>query len=808
MQWTRNRFTLAMAVASLMTTASALPAHATASTADHFAAIVRTTSYGVPHVLAGDLGGAGFGMGYAFAQADVCEIADRWITVNAQRSMYFGADAPVPSYDGNNITTNIQSDFFWQWILDSDVIERYLRQPPPIGPTSQVREMIRGYVAGYNLYLKETGVGKLPDRRCRGAAWLRPITEKDVYLRALHYSMFTTSLKLIPAYVRAAPPDKSLDAAAVRPVNSSAASVAETRELGGAGSNMIALGGEATANGRGMLFANPHWYWNGPERFLESQITVPGEMNVYGISTLGFPFILIGFTDHVAWSHTVSTPIRQTIYQLHLTPHDPTSYVYEGKPLRLGPRTVNVRVRAPAGQWATRSHTFWGTQRGLVLEDGTFPWTRRTAYWVRDVAMDLRWLNAQIPKNEAQSVQDIDAIGREYLDIPWLNTTAADSSGRTLYVDNTAIPYVNDAMLDKCVTSKLGMGLLDRRTIVLDGWRSACEWGSAPDSIQPGTFGVSSRPRLMRDDYVANSNDSYWTTNAHDLLEGYPRMMGDERTPRSLRTRLGLLKIERRLSGKDGYPGNRFTLENLESITMDNRVLSAELWRDAVVTLCERKFKVIAGDACNVLSRWDLTENLGSRGAVLWRRFFERLIEGTDSAPERIPAELYAIPFDSRDPVNTPRELNIDVPRVGRALVAAVGDLRDSGISLDASLRAYQYSDRNGTRIPFPGGRPDAGQYNVVWNFKGWVPHRGWPDVSAGSSYVMWVQFTETGPKGRSILTYSQSNNPDSPHHSDQTQLFSQGKSKPILFAESEISADSNLTVKKICVEQGKAFCE
>jgi acyl-homoserine-lactone acylase len=55
---------------------------------------IRTTSYGVPHVLADDFEGVGFGLGYAFANTDLCEIATRWVTVNAERSKYFGADEP------------------------------------------------------------------------------------------------------------------------------------------------------------------------------------------------------------------------------------------------------------------------------------------------------------------------------------------------------------------------------------------------------------------------------------------------------------------------------------------------------------------------------------------------------------------------------------------------------------------------------------------------------------------------------------------------------------------------------------------
>ena len=50
-------------------------------------------------------------------------------------------------------------------------------------------------------------------------------------------------------------------------------------------------------------------------------------------------------------------------------------------------------------------------------------------------------------------------------------------------------------------------------------------------------------PSLFRDDYVTNSNDSYWLSNPEQPLEGFARIIGDERTARSLRTRLGLLIV-------------------------------------------------------------------------------------------------------------------------------------------------------------------------------------------------------------------------------------------------------------------------
>jgi acyl-homoserine-lactone acylase len=754
---------------------------------------IRTTSYGVPHVLAADFAGAGYGLGYAFAQSNICEIADRWITVNAQRSKYFGPDAMSEQKSHTNLT----SDFHWARILDMDIVGRELQQPPPVGPTADVRDLIRGYVAGYNTYLAEVGVDKIPDPRCRGKEWVRPITEMDVYLRALHWNMWDTD-SLVDEIVAAQPPTGRVArvSSPAMPLERHLGPMTLVPELSGPGSNMIALGREATDNGKGMLFANPHWYWHGPERWWEFQMTVPGRVNVNGAGILGIPIVLFGHTEKVAWSHTYSTPGRHSIYELKLAPDSPTSYLYEGQVRTMTPRAVTVDVKEADGRLTKRGHTFWETHYGPALQSETYVWTKEKAFAFRDVLYSFRWLNQQLEMNQANSVEELDAAGRKYLGIGWLNTIAADAAGNTLYADRTAIPYVTDEMVARC-----GTGTKDRwdELPALDGSRSACEWGNEAGTPIPGILPVSKLPMLARADYVTNSNNSHWTNNLRQRLEGFPRVIGEERTARSLRTRIGLLKIERRLNGTDGNAGKRFTLEQLEAITMDNRLLAGELWRDSLVSYC-RTMPAQKGipDACNVLAAWDLTQNPGSSGGLLFRRFFENLFPRGAFGP--VGEDVYTVPFDANDPMNTPRGLNTANPKVAQALTAATNDLLGSGIPLNAKYGDYHFVERNGTKIAIPGGDAGPGQYNLIGARGGWQAGRGYTEVRSGSSYMMWMQFTDKGPVGRSIMTYSQSANPSSPNYSDQTKLFSQKKSKPMLFDEAAIKADPNLKVTKLSV--------
>lgn len=789
----RSAAVVAATVLTLAATASTTPLDAQSSAAKPLRARISTTSYGVPHIRAADLAGAGFGMGYAYAAADLCTVADRWVTVRAERSRFFGAEG---RRDARQAVTNLQSDFYWKWILDQDLIGKDLRQPPPVGPTPEARDLVRGYVAGYNHYLARIGVANIPDKRCRGQAWVRPISEQDVYLRALHTSMLTTSRwigptvdAMAPGSTAGSPPSRYEEPAAPRLTMS----------------NVVALGRDATDNGRGMVFINPHWRWHEPERFFEVHLTVPGVLDVYGGTFPGVPAVLLGFNRNVGWSHTASVPKRETIYQLKLIPGNPTSYEYEGAPRAMTPRTVTVTVREDDGRLTSRQHTFWETHFGPVIATAGFVWTGSNAYAVRSATMSARWLNQHAGMMMARSAEELDRAGRNYLALGWLNTVAADDQGRVIYGDRSSVPHVTDAMRAACVSSDLGKQLWNQQQlIVLDGWRKDCEWGTDPDAPVPGIFGPKRLPMLDRWDYATNSNDSHWANHAHQLLEGYDQIIGDERTQRSLRTRAGLAKIERRLAGTDGHPGNKFSLALFEAITMNNAVISGEMWRDAVVTHC-RTLPIQQGipEACDVLAAWDLSDNLDSRGAVLWRRFMEHVSPGAQ--PD---LDLFTTPFDPKNPVTTPSGLNTANPRVTRALVMAVADLRVSGIPLAARLRDYQIEERAGRRLPIPGGSMSTGQYNLIAQTEsGWVPGKGWRNIAHASSFVAWVQYTDKGPVARSVLASSQSDNPDSPHHADQTALFSAGKSKPVLFEEAAIRADPNLKVVEICRTATGATC-
>jgi acyl-homoserine-lactone acylase len=72
----------------------------------------------------------------------------------------------------------------------------------------------------------------------------------------------------------------------------------------------------------------------------------------------------------------------------------------------------------------------------------------------------------------------------------------------------------------------------------------------------------------------------------------------------------------------------------------------------------------------------------------------------------------------------------------------------------------------------------------------------GYGQVLSGSSTVMQVELTPNGPRGTTILTYSESENPQSEHHADQTRLFARRKWIPLTFTVRQIRNNAKQVTK------------
>ena len=250
----------------------------------------------------------------------------------------------------------------------------------------------------------------------------------------------------------------------------------------------------------GMLLGNPHFPWFGTERFHTFQMTIPGQVNVYGMALYGVPLALIGFNEGVAWSHTVSTAYRFTPVELKLVPGDPTSYLIDGQIEAMTTREVEVcvatngrRVHRPAHPHllllALRADLPAERVRGAGLRLGR----RARLLDPRRQRGEQRSLDHFFDINRAQSTAEVKQILQSRVAIPWVNTIAADSAGNALYADISVVPNVPNSLATTCNTVPVGVAVYQLLGLpVLDGSRTSCEWVVDPSAPQPGIFALPS----------------------------------------------------------------------------------------------------------------------------------------------------------------------------------------------------------------------------------------------------------------------------------------------------------------------------
>jgi acyl-homoserine-lactone acylase len=833
----------AISVLAACTSAAAQPAAIRQLGAPQYQAAIVRTAYGIPHITAHNFGSLGYGYGFSLASDDLCTMADGYVTVEGQRSRYFGPSATV---NAQSPVTNLESDIFWRSVVASRTIPRLLTirtGPGAIG--AQLRQLIGGYVAGYNRYLASVGgSARVPDPTCRGKAWVKPITSLDAYLRiyqavdqegqagaidgiagaqppasasatgnattrsARHAAARGPATAELTSAAPLAPPALSLHAAsAVRtpPGADGLLSMRQLRELGkqssaasqsgGMGSNAIAIGSVGTRDHEhGMLLGNPHYTWDGIDRFYEVQLTIPGTMNVEGATLSGIPLVLIGFTSSMAWSLTVSTANTVTPYQLTLVPGHPTQYVYDGRPVTMTSQTVIVDESAAGGAIEPVSHTLWFTRWGPVInrmQGQPLPWTTQTAFALDDAnAGNFRFLNHLLATDEAGSVTAELRILKEYQGLPYVNTVAADSSGHTLFADIQATPDVTDAEAARCDTALGAVSFQQLGLPVLDGSRSSCAWGTNPDSAAPGIFGPAEEPALTTKDFVENSNNSYWLANPAHPLTGFPRIIGETGTDLGLRARNALTMVMQRISGTDGLGPPGFTFQDMKNLMFSEIQYGASLVKSQLVTMCNAFPGGLAptssggtmavADSCSVLAAWNGRDDTDSPGAVLFRDFWLHALH--------MPNGPWSHPFSASDPVNTPYGLDAHRTSVRQAFGDALADLAGAHLPYNAELRTVQYVVRNGKNIPLPGGPDGLGDFNVI--DQNALQNPG-ADPLIGSSYIQDVTWTsgDSCPEAASLLTYSQSANPDSPHYADQTGLFSLSQWVTAYFCPAQVTA-------------------
>ena len=314
------------------------------------------------------------------------------------------------------------------------------------------------------------------------------------------------------------------------------------------------------------------------------------------------------------------------------------------------------------------------------------------------------------------------------------------------------------------------------------------DWTEDERSATPGAIPFDDTPQLLRRDFVSNANENYWLANPKAPLTGYPDIYGPTGTPRTPRTKMNNRYLMNENGDKYAGEDGLWTLDELETAVLDASGSLADSLRDQVVERCtgvSTAVDPLSGttvditESCTILQEWDGRDGIDSVGAILWREMIGSGVFSTSELGDK--GRLFSDAFDPSNPVYTPTVLAESDEILG-SMAAAVLTLQRAGLEPDVRLGDVQFRQRGEEKIPVSGGPYFAGVIAVSTHSGGGnttllpVPQQGavvnsttdLTDegylINNGNSWVMVMSFEDEGPVARAAMTYSQSEDPDSPH--------------------------------------------
>jgi len=354
---------------------------------------IRRTAFGVPHILADDLGAMAYGLAWAHMEDYGQLVVERLTMVRGELALFKGQDL-------------VDSDFWWR---------RRYEQATRAYPTlnEDTREIYEGYAASVNRFI-ELNPEELPK-------WASAhFTGEDI---AAHWV------------------DETVDGSTRRFLRSHEARRAarDSAAASGDGSNAWALGPSRTASGNAILVRNPHLSWGAGRYsvYYEAHITVPGVIDFYGDFRVGYPMYFNGgFNANLGWSTTNNSPDVEEFYALTVDPENPDSYLLDGESLPLQSTAIRVEFAGPSGVESV-AREFFDSELGPVVDR-----TADTVYVVRSADWGEYRRTEQFLRMMQASTLDEWKEAMRLRAMKESSFTYADADANIFYVWNAAIPVL------------------------------------------------------------------------------------------------------------------------------------------------------------------------------------------------------------------------------------------------------------------------------------------------------------------------------------------------------------------------------
>jgi len=500
------------------------------------------------------------------------------------------------------------------------------------------------------------------------------------------------------------------------------------------GSNAWAVSPSRSASGHAMLVANPHLYWGDLFTWFEVHLNLP-DANIYGASLVGSPALGIMFNEHLGWTHTVNTHDGADLYELTLADG---GYDYDGVIRPFAVDSIELHIKEGDSSRTEILVVKRSIHGPVVKEDEKHALALRVAALDASQIFTERWnmaLTTNLEEFEA-SLQD--------LQTPMFTVMYADKSGNILHLFGGQTPQRPAGDYDW--------------SGVVPGNTSATLW----NDHHP----YEDLPRVLNPEsgWLQNANDPPWTTTFPEEIDAddYPSYMSPRKMGFRAQRSARMLNEDDSISYDELVEYKFSTHMELADRLMDDLL-------DAASTARDKEIK----DAVRVLKRWDRTTDNASRGSVLFKTWVDDMNFPDD----------FALQWHERSPMQRPDGLKNRDMAVHK-LFGAAKEVKEKYGRLDVFWGAVFRLQRDSLDLPANGAPGDPyGVFRTSYFYPGKDNKQF---IVAGDTYVSVVEFGDS-IRANGVLGYGNFSQPGSPHRTDQLQLYSDKKLRPILFYQHDV---------------------
>ncbi|MEO0468675.1 MAG: penicillin acylase family protein [Bacteroidota bacterium] len=493
------------------------------------------------------------------------------------------------------------------------------------------------------------------------------------------------------------------------------------------GSNAIAISARKTTDGKTYLAINSHQPLEGLNAWYEAHLCSDEGWNMLGASFTGGVSLFAGVNEYLGWAHTVNHPDLTDVYRLEMHPNNENQYRFDGQWLELEPYHTKARIKLLGLFKIGLKQKFYRSKYGVTVrtDEGVFA-IKTSAPTTLKAAEQWYRMNRATNLTEFKAALDLQGIVST-------NIVYADREDNIYYLGNGQFPIRNPAY--------------DWQGI-LPGDTSATLW--------QGFYPIDSCAQVLNppSGYVFNCNHTPFVSTApadNPDSASVPATMGyqppDELTNRAVRFSQLIQQYD------------KLSWEEFLRIKYDqtySKPLKAYPKLEGIFQLEPAAYPEVS-QSLALLQNWDRVADTESRAASLFIMCIYQLgdlleddrslIEGDELTPELMVQALQ----NSQDHL---------IKHFGSSQVP-LGDL--------------QQLQRGDKSLPLGGG-PD-----VLAAIGSQVRKDGHLKPFAGESYISLVRFSKDGPEIETINPYGASADPESPHYTDQMELFVQQKRRKMM---------------------------